>query len=39
MIRSIQPGEDWAYCFLDELGMVIPQIRGQTRIPPSPMEG
>jgi uncharacterized UBP type Zn finger protein len=37
IMRSIQPGEDWSWCFVDELAMVIPQIEGQTRIPPSPL--
>jgi len=37
MIRSLEPGEDWCWCFVDELAMRIPQITGQTRIPPSPM--
>lgn len=37
LIRSLEPGEDWSFCFLDDVGMVIPQIRGQTRIPSSPL--
>jgi hypothetical protein len=37
LIRSIQPGEDWSWCFVDEVAMVIPQIEGQTQIPPSPL--
>jgi hypothetical protein len=37
LIRSLQPGEDWSWCFVDELGMVISEIHGQTQIPPSPM--
>ncbi len=37
LIRSLEPGEEWCWCYVDELGMVIPQITGQTRIPPSPM--
>jgi uncharacterized UBP type Zn finger protein len=39
IIRSIEPGEDWSWCFPDQLGMRIPEIRGATRIPPSPMLG
>ncbi len=39
LIRSLQPGEDWSWCFADQLGMVIPEIRGETRIPPSPLGG
>jgi uncharacterized UBP type Zn finger protein len=37
LIRSLEPGEDWSYCFVDDLPMIIPQITGQTRIPPSPL--
>jgi uncharacterized UBP type Zn finger protein len=37
LIRSIQPGEDWAWCYRDELALVIPQVQGETRIPPSPL--
>ncbi len=37
LIRSLEPGEDWSWCYFDELGMRIPEIWGQTRIPPSPM--
>ena len=39
LIRSLEPGENWSWCFLDELGMVIPEVTGSTRIPPSPMLG
>jgi len=37
LIRSLEPGEDWCWCYVDNLAMVIPQITGSTRIPPSPM--
>jgi uncharacterized UBP type Zn finger protein len=37
IIRSIEPGEDWYWCFVDEVGMRIPQVHGAPRIPPSPM--
>ena len=37
LIRSLEPGEEWSWCYLDELAMVIGDVRGQTRIPPSPM--
>lgn len=39
LIRSLEPGEEWSWCFVDELAMVIPGITGNTRIPPSPMLG
>ncbi len=37
IIRSLEPGETWCWCFVDEVAMAIPQITGTTRIPPSPM--
>ena len=37
IIRSLEPGEDWCWCFEDQIAMRIPQITGQTKIPPSPM--
>ncbi len=39
LIRSLEPGEEWSWCFVDEVGMVIAEITGSTRIPPSPMLG
>lgn len=38
IIRSLQPGEDWCWCFIDEVMMRISAIEGTTRIPPSPLE-
>jgi uncharacterized UBP type Zn finger protein len=37
LIRSLEPGEEWSYCFPDDVAMIIPEVRGSTRIPPSPM--
>jgi hypothetical protein len=37
IMRSIEPGEDWSWCFEDDLGMRIPQVTGEPRIPPSPL--
>jgi hypothetical protein len=39
IIRSLEPYEDWSWCFLDEVMMRIPEVRGETRIPPSPLGG
>jgi uncharacterized UBP type Zn finger protein len=39
LIRSLEPGEEWSWCFVDQTAMLIPQIQGQTRIPPSPLGG
>ena len=27
IIRSLQPGEDWSWCFVDRLAMLIPRCR------------
>ncbi len=37
LIRSLEPGEDWSWCYPDQVAMLIPEIAGNTRIPPSPM--
>jgi uncharacterized UBP type Zn finger protein len=37
IIRSVQPGEDWSWCFVDELAMLIPDVHGEPKIPPSPL--
>jgi hypothetical protein len=37
IIRSLEPGEEWSWCFDDQLAMIIPEVTGSTRIPPSPM--
>jgi hypothetical protein len=39
LIRSLEPGEDWSWCYVDQVGMRIPGVRGRTRIPPSPLGG
>jgi uncharacterized UBP type Zn finger protein len=37
LIRSLESGEDWSWCYQDQVAMLIPEIHGETRIPPSPM--
>jgi uncharacterized UBP type Zn finger protein len=37
LIRSLEPGEAWSWCFVDGVGLLVPQVRGETRIPPSPL--
>ena len=39
IIRSLQPGETWSWCFEDQLAMLLPDVHGSTRIPPSPLGG
>ena len=37
LIRSLEPGEIWSWCFADEVALLIDGVQGQTRIPPSPL--
>jgi uncharacterized UBP type Zn finger protein len=37
IMRSVQPGEDWAWCFVDRTMLRLPQVEGSPRIPPSPL--
>ena len=39
LIRSLEPGEDWSWCFPDEVPLLIRNVHGETRIPPSPLAG
>ena len=39
IIRSLEPGEVWSWCFFDQVAMRIPEVQGETRIPPSPLGG
>ena len=37
LIRSLEPGEEWSWCYVDEVGLLIEGVSGETRIPPSPL--
>ena len=37
IIRSLEPGEDWNWCYVDDVAFLVDGIRGKTRIPPSPL--
>jgi hypothetical protein len=37
IVRSLEPGEDWSWCFIDDLGLLIADVQGETRIPRSPL--
>jgi len=39
IMHSLEPGEAWSWCFIDELAMLLPEVQGETRIPPSPLGG
>ena len=39
IIRSLEPGEVWAWCYIDEVVLTVPEVTGQTRIPPSALGG
>jgi hypothetical protein len=36
-MRSIEPGEDWSWCVIDEVAMRIVDVQGSPAIPPSPL--
>jgi hypothetical protein len=35
--RPLEPGEDWCWCLRRRVGFVLKDLRGTTRIPPSPL--
>jgi uncharacterized UBP type Zn finger protein len=37
LIRSLEPGEQWSWCFVDQAIMRLDAVHGETRIPPSPL--
>jgi uncharacterized UBP type Zn finger protein len=37
LIHSLEPGERWSWCFVDDVGLMVDSVHGQTRIPPSPL--
>jgi uncharacterized UBP type Zn finger protein len=39
IIRSLEHGEEWSWCFLDEVAISLPEVQGETRIPPAPLGG
>jgi hypothetical protein len=36
--RSLEPHEEWSWCYIDQVGMLIPEVAGTADIPPSPLE-
>lgn len=39
LIRSLEPGEEWSWCYIDDIPLMIAELHGETRIPPSPLGG
>jgi uncharacterized UBP type Zn finger protein len=37
LIRSLEPGEEWSWCFEDDVALLIPRVQGETQIPPPPL--
>ena len=37
VIRSLEPGEEWCWCYLDEVAYALDRPTGETQIPPSPL--
>jgi uncharacterized UBP type Zn finger protein len=39
IIRSLEPGEEWCWCYIERIAMLVPELSGSTLIPPSPRAG
>jgi uncharacterized UBP type Zn finger protein len=37
VIRSLEPGEEWCWCYEDEVAFALAGLHGSTHIPPSPL--
>jgi len=37
IIRSLEPGEEWSWCYVDEVAFLTDEVHGNTTIPPSPL--
>ena len=37
IVRSLEPGEDWSWCYADHVFLGIDGITGETKIPRSPL--
>ena len=37
LIRSLEPGDEWSWCFVDQVALLVPEDQGSTSIPPSPL--
>ena len=35
--RSLEPDEEWSWCYIDRVGMLTPEVLGSTRVPPPPL--
>ena len=37
IVRSLEPGEGWSWCYVHGIAMLIPEVTGMTRVPRSPL--
>ncbi len=37
IVRSLEPGQDWNWCYIDQVGFRVDEIHGNTHILPSPI--
>jgi uncharacterized UBP type Zn finger protein len=37
IIRSLEPREEWSWCYVDNVALAIDGVKGETRIPSSPL--
>ena len=35
--RSLEPDEEWSWCYIDRVGMLTPEVLGLTSVPPPPL--
>jgi len=37
LIRSLEPDEQWSWCYIDDVGFVLCGLRGKTQLPRPPL--
>jgi uncharacterized UBP type Zn finger protein len=37
IVRSLEPDEEWSWCYVDRIGMLTPEVLGSTSVPPPPL--
>ena len=37
LVRSLEPDEEWSWCYVDRVGMLTPEVTGSPRVPPHPL--
>jgi Zn-finger in ubiquitin-hydrolases and other protein len=37
IVRSLEPDEEWCWCYIDAIGLLVPEVTGSTKLPPPPL--